>query len=109
MRKRLRKKLHKGEFSEYGVEIVMVNKDETITTDDIDHFVDSLLDVLDSKGRQCGGGWSLKSANLVIEVGTNMAEANLAAQEFTDFLGSYKGKIGYEIEKIGIVDLWSSD
>lgn len=112
MRKRLRKKKHLGEFTEYGIEIEMINANKNMTTEDIDRFADDLLDYVESHKWVCGGVWSLKGCNFFIETGKNIEETEIARQGFTDFLALHKKtnpSIGYEIVEIKISDAWYPD
>ena len=112
MKKRLRKKKHIGEFSEYGIEIRMINANAAMTAEDMDKFADDLLDYIDSRKWACGGGWSLKDCSFFIETGKNIRDAETAIQGFTDFLvwqKENKPGIGYEIAEIKISDAWYPD
>lgn len=112
MKKRLRKKKHIGEFSEYGIEIRMINANTAMTAEDMDKFADDLLDYVDSRKWLSGGGWSLKDCNFFIETGKNIRDAEIAIQGFSDFLCLHKKNkpgIGYEIVEIKISDAWYPD
>ncbi len=112
MKKRLRKKKHIGEFSEYGIEIKMINANAAMTAQDMDKFADDLLEYVDSRKWACGGGWSLKDCNFFIETGKNIRKAEIAIQGFTDFFALQKKNkpgIGYEIVEIKISDAWYPD
>ena len=90
LRRRLRKKKHIGEFTEYGIEIRMINATNAMISEDMDKFADNLLNYVDSHKWACGGGWSLKDCNFFIETGKNVREAEIARQGFTDFLALQK-------------------
>lgn len=112
MKKRLRKKKHIGEFTEYGIEIRMINANKAMIVEDMDKFADNLLDYVESHKWVCGGGWSLKDCNFFIEIGKNMEEAEIAGQGFADFLALQKKSnpnIGYETGEIKISDAWHPD
>jgi len=71
MKKRLRKKLHLGEFCEYGVEFdlkVNSNLSEEAFDTLIDNFIEGFVE---KNGLYCGGGWNPKekTVGLVVETG----------------------------------------
>jgi len=59
MKKRLRKKLYKGEFKEIGFEIKCLFSEE-MPESDFDGFIDDFIDAIESKGLVFGGGGSHK-------------------------------------------------
>ena len=71
MKRRLRKKLHVGEFCEYGVQF-----DLKITSSMSESAFDALLEsfvdeYVERNGWCCGGGWNPKdqTAGMVVEIG----------------------------------------
>jgi len=59
MKKRLRKKLHKGEFRELGFEI-RFEFDRLFTEKEVFDYCDGFIDMLESYGLEVGGGWDTK-------------------------------------------------
>lgn len=64
MKKRLRKKLHKAEFAEFGRRVVIEHSDG-----DSDMILDLLIEAVEAEGCCCGGGTSPSHSDLVIELG----------------------------------------
>lgn len=62
MRKRLRKKLHRGEFQELGF-IVSWQFTPLLDTSDLDTFFDALLALIESRGLTFGGGGGPKQGS----------------------------------------------
>ena len=55
MKKRLRKKLHKGEFQEFGFNLEFDLKETN--DEDFDKFLDDFIrDAIEGNGLECGGG-----------------------------------------------------
>lgn len=61
MKKRLRKKLRKGEFKEIGFEIKCF-LNEGLQESDFDKFIDDFLTMIEERGLVFGGGGSVKDS-----------------------------------------------
>jgi uncharacterized protein len=57
MKKRLRKKLHKGEFQEFGFDILIQFK-QTISFDKKEIFIDDFIELIEELNLLFGGGGS---------------------------------------------------
>lgn len=55
MKKRLRKKFHKGEFAEFGFEIDFYYP-ALSDTDEASRFWEEYIDMIEETGLECGGG-----------------------------------------------------
>lgn len=58
MKKRLRKKLRIGEFTEYGFELEIILKPVIFTDEDMDRAFDSVIGVIEDCGLRYGGSVS---------------------------------------------------
>jgi uncharacterized protein YggL (DUF469 family) len=66
MNKRIRKKLHRGEYSEWGRQIVITRN----RTDRFDAFVDALLtEAIEANGCYCSAVGRDDSLHVVVELG----------------------------------------
>ena len=83
MNKRLRKKLHKGEFRQYGFEFSF-EFDPPLGEEEFGSFFDRLLEMLDSHGLDMGGGGDTKGISGAV--------------------GKYKGSV--TLEEIELVRGW---
>lgn len=105
MKKRLRKKLHLGEFREYGLEL-----DLTITNlkteDEMDLLLDRFIeDFVEANGLYCGGGMNLKDKTLgfVIEVGRSKEKVFDIYHQLIDWFKANQYDVAGTYH---IVDLW---
>lgn len=74
MKKRLRKKLKKGEFREFGREVTVRMAEGA----DADSFVDSFISMIETEGLVCGGGGNDEGWTLVLELGNTTREEKWA-------------------------------
>ncbi|MFO7685021.1 MAG: 50S ribosome-binding protein YggL [Desulfobacterales bacterium] len=66
MKKRLRKKKHLGEFTEYGRQLVINRK----LTDGFDEFLDAFIkEAIEANNCYCGGGGKEDKLNVIVELG----------------------------------------
>lgn len=65
MKKRLRKKLRKKEFAEYGRRVAIDH-----SLDDAYEFLDRFIEAVETESCSCGGSTSRTSSDMVIELGT---------------------------------------
>ncbi|MDO8550857.1 MAG: 50S ribosome-binding protein YggL [Ignavibacteria bacterium] len=61
MKKRIRKKLHKGEFKETGFNLKCIFNDK-VQESGFDQFIDNFITAIEVKGLTFGGSGSLKSS-----------------------------------------------
>jgi uncharacterized protein YggL (DUF469 family) len=77
MRKRLRKKKHLGEFTEWGRQLVIMRNRK----EEFDEFLDAFIEeAVESNGCYCGGGGKEDKLNVVVELGrrSDHPEARMA-------------------------------
>ncbi len=66
MKKRLRKKKHCGEFTEWGRQLVIMRNQK----DGFDEFLDAFIEeAIESNGCYCGGGGKEDKLDVVVELG----------------------------------------
>ena len=66
MKKRLRKKKHRGEFTEWGRQILILRNQK----DGLDEFLDAFIEeAIEANGCYCGGGATAEKLSFVIELG----------------------------------------
>ena len=66
MRKRLRKKKHRGEFAERGRQLIIIRDRK----DGFDEFLDAFIEeAVEANGCYCGGGGKEDKLDVVIELG----------------------------------------
>lgn len=65
VKKRLRKKKHKGEFAEFGRKLVVKRN----TDNDFDTFLDRFIDIVEKSGCSCGGGGGDDYLDMVVQLG----------------------------------------
>ena len=106
MKKRLRKKLHVKEFTEFGIEFdfsISIDISEEEFNSLIDRFIS---DFVEGNGLFCGGGWDPKerSAGFIIEIGLKRANCNYYADKLQSWFESEGIKFPSTYK---IVDLWN--
>ena len=106
VKKRLRKKLHVKEFTEFGIDFdFSVNTD--ISGEEFDLLCDRFVyDFVEGNGLYCGGGWNPKerSASFIVEIGQNMGSFDYYTEKLQSWFES-EGIILPATYKI--VDLWN--
>ncbi len=100
MKKRLRKKKHLGEFTEYGVPIAMRLSDDI----DFDNFLDSFLDAIEATGCYFGGGGKKDRFSGIIELGRESNSPEEKLHEISNWIKKNRSIEKYAIGKI--IDLW---
>ena len=102
MRRRLRKKLHRGEFTELGFE-VMAELDVDIGQEQRFAFLDRFIDAVEARQLGFGGGGSTPFAGFVGRLGPGSAsDADREALEA--FLASDPAVIRHQVGPL--VDAW---
>ena len=104
MKKRLRKKKHYGEFTEWGRQIlIMRNRD-----DGLDDFLDAFIDeAIEANGCYCGGGGTAQNLSFVVELGRRSDSPDDKLKRIAEWLDS---RTDIENWKAGEeFDLWHGD
>ena len=104
MKKRLRKKKHHGEFTEWGRQIVIMRKRK----EGIDDFLDTFVkEAIEANGCYCGGGGTDEKLGFVIELGPVSADPDAKLQRIVAWL---RGRNDVQEFKIGeLFDIWHGD
>lgn len=105
MKKRLRKKLHRGEFRElaFPVEFRLTTELERL---ELDGFVDQLCDAMEARGLGFGGGGDLHWSGVVVRLGRGSV-----TPEDRDYVQQWLGRHDQVSEySVGaLVDAWYGD
>lgn len=65
MKRRLRKKKHHGEFTEWGRQLVITRNRK----DGFDEFLDAFIGVIEANDCYCGGGGKEDRLDMIVELG----------------------------------------
>ncbi len=65
MKKRLRKKKHLAEFTEWGIDLAI----KRTTSDGFDEFLDAFIEAVEANDCFCGGGGSDDHLSVAVELG----------------------------------------
>ncbi len=91
MKKRLRKKTHRGEFKELGFQLKMSYEPFAGYDDEsFFDFIDAIADGLESQGLEVGGNFDLAESELVINLGSEEG-AGERLRQAVEFVKSVKG------------------
>ena len=104
MKKRLRKKKHHGEFTQWGRQILIIrNRD-----DGLDDFLDAFIDeAIEANGCYCGGGGTARKLSFVVELGRRSDSPDDKLKRIAEWLDS---RTDIENWKAGEeFDLWHGD
>lgn len=99
MKKRLRKKKHRGEFTEWGRQLVIIRNRK----DEFDGFLDAFIEeAVEANGCYCGGGGKEDKLDVVIELGLPSDEPEARLKRITAWLDArpdvQSWKIGEEFD-----------
>jgi uncharacterized protein YggL (DUF469 family) len=99
MKKRLRKKKHLGEFTEWGRQIIVARN----TRDGFDEFMDSfVVEAIEANGCYCGGGGGGDTLDMVIELGRRSDDPDMRLNKITAWLDARSDvqshKVGEEFD-----------
>jgi uncharacterized protein len=104
MKKRLRKKKHRGEFTEWGRQLLVTRN----TTHDADAFHDAfILDAIEANGCYCGGSLSDDGVNVVVELGKASGDPEAKFAKITAWLDARPDVEGWRAGPL--FDLWHGD
>jgi uncharacterized protein len=104
MKKRVRKKKHRGEFAEWGRQLVITRNRK----DEFDEFLDAFIaEAIEANGCFCGGGGKEERLDLIVELGRRSEDPGARLKNIAAWLDSrpdvQRWKIGEE------VDIWNGD
>jgi uncharacterized protein YggL (DUF469 family) len=104
MKKRLRKKKHLGEFTEYGRQLV-INRN---LKDGFDEFLDAFIEeAIETDGCYCGGGGKEDKLDVIVELGRRSDDPDARLNKITAWLDARpdveKWRVGEEF------DIWHGD
>jgi uncharacterized protein YggL (DUF469 family) len=104
MKKRLRKKKHLGEFTEYGRQLV-INRN---LKDGFDEFLDAFIEeAIETDGCYCGGGGKEDKLDVIVELGRRSDDPDARLNKITAWLDARpdveKWSVGEEF------DIWHGD
>ena len=104
MKKRLRKKKHFGEFTEWGRQLDIARN----RNDGLDEFMDAFIEeAIEANGSYCGGGGTAEKLRFVVELGRRSDSPDARLKRITAWLDSrpdiQNWKVGEEF------DLWHGD
>jgi len=85
MKKRLRKKRHLGEFTEWGRQLVIMRNRK----EGFDAFLDAFIEeAVESNGCYCGGGGKEDKLDVVVELGRRSDDPDARVNRITAWLES---------------------
>lgn len=104
MKKRLRKKKHLGDFSEWGRQLVAIRN----TKKDADEFHDAfIIEAIEANGCYCGGSLSDDKINVIVELGKQSEDLESKFAKVTAWLDD---RADVEEWRAGtLFDLWHGD
>ena len=83
MKKRLRKKKHRGEFTEWGRQLVISRNRK----DGFDEFLDAFIEeAIEANGCYCGGSGKEDKLDVVVELGRRSDDPAARLQKITAWL-----------------------
>jgi len=85
MRKRLRKKKHVGEYTEWGRQFIITRN----RRDGFDEFLDAFIEeAIEANGCFCGGGGKEDKLDVVVELGKNLTDADYKKNQIVKWVES---------------------
>jgi len=104
MKKRLRKKLHKGEFTEYGFEVIanFVETDNELIIGNItfDAWLDDLIEEVEKHNLFISGGGSFTNFSCYIVAGPRKSATNADRQAMINFLSRQEIIKSFEVKEL---------
>jgi len=101
MKKRLRKKKHYGEFTEWGRQLIITRNRK----DGVDEFLDAFIEeAIETNGCYCGGGGKGDRLDFVIELGRRSSDPDTKLKRIIAWLDA---RPDVECQKTGAeFDIW---
>ena len=104
MRIRLRKKKHVGEFTEWGRQFIIARN----RRDGFNEFLDAFIEeAIEANGCFCGGGGKEDKLDVIVELGRNLADADLKKDCIIKWLESRQDVKSWRIGEV--FDIWHGD
>ena len=101
MKKRLRKKKHRGEFTEWGRQLVATRN----TKDNAEAFQNAfIVEAIEGSGCYCGGSLSDDKLDVIVELGRMSDEPESKFSKITTWLDSRSDVEGWRAGPL--IDLW---
>ena len=104
MKKRLRKKKHRGEFTEWGRHLVVTRNRK----DGFDEFLDAFIEeAIEANGCYCGGGGGENTLVVVVELGRCSDDPAARLKRITAWLDARPDVQGWRADDK--FDIWHGD
>ena len=103
MKKRLRKKTHRGEFKELGF-VMTANYEEKPDMDALCDFVDLLTDKFDELGMDVSGYFDFCDFDIMVNTGSPDTDEAARRRQAIDFVKAQPGVL--KVEASELVDAW---
>lgn len=104
MKKRLRKKRHYGEFTEWGRQLLITRNRE----DGFDEFLDNFIEeVVEANGCFCGGGGKDDKLNVIVELGRTSNDTAAKMKKIAEWLDARPDVLRWKMSEE--FDLWHGD
>jgi len=102
VKKRLRKKHHLGEFTEWGHQLVIIRNRQ----DGFDEFLNAFIEeAVEANGCQCGGAGTEDKLEVVVEIGRLADDPTGKLRKVTSWLEARPDVLEYKTGPL--FDLWS--
>lgn len=103
MKKRLRKKLHRDEFTEWGRRFIITRNRK----DEFDEFLDAFIEIIEANGCVCGGGGMEDNLDMVIELGRQADNRDARMKNITSWLERRPDVQSWKVSTE--IDLWNGN
>lgn len=101
MKKRLRKKKHYGEFTEWGRQLIVTRNRK----EGFDEFLDSFIEeAIEANGCYCGGGGKEDKLDVIVELGRRSDDPDARLTKITAWLGGRPDVQSWRTGKE--IDIW---
>jgi len=101
MKKRLRKKKHLGEFTEWGRQLVIIRNRK----DGFDEFFDAFIEeAVELNGCYCGGGGKEDTLEVIVELGRRSDEPDARLKGITAWLDARSDVESWKVSEE--LDVW---